>query len=102
MRRDQLQLFAEPNDANVIDNCDNLTVAPSGDLVLCEDGAGEQRLVMVTHKGKFFTLARNAAGNSELAGATFSPDGSTLFVNIQKNGLTLAITGPWEKVVREA
>lgn len=98
---DQLQLFAEPNDANVIDNCDNLTVAPTGDLVLCEDGAGEQRLVMVTPKGKFFTFARNAAGNSELAGATFSPNGSILFVNIQKNGLTLAITGPWEKAARE-
>jgi hypothetical protein len=28
-------------------------------------------------------------------GATFSPDGTTLFVNIQGDGLTLAITGPW-------
>jgi len=31
----------------------------------------------------------------EFAGATFSPDGTTLFVNIQQSGLTLAITGPW-------
>jgi len=35
--------------------------------------------------------------DSEMAGATFSPDGSTFFVNIQHAGLTLAITGPWNK-----
>ena len=33
--------------------------------------------------------------DSEWAGATFSPDGKTLFVNIQTPGVTLAITGPW-------
>ena len=32
----------------------------------------------------------------EFAGATFSPDGRWLFVNLQTPGLTLAITGPWE------
>ena len=31
------------------------------------------------------------------SGATFSPDGSTLFVNIQHDAITLAITGPWER-----
>ena len=31
----------------------------------------------------------------EFCGACFSPDGTTLFVNIQRPGLTLAITGPW-------
>jgi secreted PhoX family phosphatase len=28
----------------------------------------------------------------------FSPDGGTLFVNLQFPGITLAITGPWETV----
>lgn len=32
---------------------------------------------------------------SEFAVATFSPDGSTFFVNIQSPGLTLTITGNW-------
>jgi secreted PhoX family phosphatase len=32
----------------------------------------------------------------EFCGACFSPDGTTLFVNIQQPGLTLAITGPWQ------
>jgi hypothetical protein len=33
--------------------------------------------------------------NSEFAGATFSPDGKWLFVNLQIPGATYAITGPW-------
>jgi hypothetical protein len=33
----------------------------------------------------------------EFAGAVLSPDGSTLFVNIQSPGLTMAITGPWRR-----
>ncbi|MEC8786453.1 MAG: alkaline phosphatase PhoX, partial [Pseudomonadota bacterium] len=32
---------------------------------------------------------------TELAGACFSPDGNTLFVNIYSPTKTLAITGPW-------
>jgi len=35
----------------------------------------------------------------EFAGSTFSPDGHTLFVNIQATaGLTFAIWGPWESI----
>jgi len=94
---DGLELFAEPNDESLCDNCDNLTVAPWGDLILCEDGGAEQFLVGITPEGKFFKLARNAKSNSEFAGACFSPDGTTLFVNIQHAGLTLAVTGPWSQ-----
>ena len=91
-----LELFIEPNDAGLIDNADNLTVAPFGDLIICEDGAGENFLVGVTPEGRIYKMGRNAWNNSELAGACFSPDGSTLFVNVQTVGITLAITGPWE------
>jgi len=90
-----LELFVEPNDPGLVDNADNLTVTPWGDLILCEDGSGDQFLVGVTPKGAIYKFAHNAASDSEFAGATFSPDGSTLFVNIQGDGLTLAITGPW-------
>jgi secreted PhoX family phosphatase len=35
----------------------------------------------------------------EFAGSTFSPDGSTLFVNIQASaGMTFAIWGPWARI----
>jgi secreted PhoX family phosphatase len=36
-------------------------------------------------------------GFSETAGPCFSPDGKWLFVNLQKPGITIAITGPWHK-----
>ena len=91
----KLELFIEPNDPGLIENADNLTVTPWGDLIVCEDGSNEQFLVGVTPKGEIYKFARNAVSQSELAGATFSPDGTTLFVNIQHDGLTLAITGPW-------
>jgi hypothetical protein len=91
----KLELFVEPNDGNLVENADNLTVAPWGDLIVCEDGKDEQFLVGVTPQGGFYKFGKNAASDSELAGVTFSPDGTTLFVNIQENGLTLAITGPW-------
>ncbi len=91
----KLELFVEPNDSNLVENADNLTVAPWGDLIVCEDGDNEQFLVGVTPEGEFYKLGKNAASHSELAGVTFSPDGTTLFVNIQHDGLTLAITGPW-------
>lgn len=90
-----LELFVEPNDATVIENADNLTVSPWGDLIVCEDGSGEQYLVGVTPEGELYKFGRNAMNGSELAGATFSPDGSTLFFNIM-SGLTLAVTGPWK------
>ncbi|QDU91001.1 hypothetical protein Pla175_44170 [Pirellulimonas nuda] len=92
---DTLELFAEPNDNRMVQNADNLTMSPWGDLVVCEDRQGTTvRLVGVTPRGEFYTLADNNA-KGEFAGACFSPDGSTLFVNIQPKGLTLAITGPW-------
>ena len=92
----RLDLFVEPNDPGLIENADNLTVAPWGDLIVCEDGSGEQFLVGVTPEGTIYKFAHNAVSDSEFAGATFAPDGSTLFVNIQGDGLTLAITGPWQ------
>lgn len=32
---------------------------------------------------------------NEWAGASYSPDGKWLFVNIQTPGVTFAFTGPW-------
>lgn len=92
-----LQLIVEPNDVSIVENADNITVSPWGDLIVCEDGPEKQHLLRITPRGDVSLLARNAVSESEFAGACFSPDGSTLFVNIQKDGLTLAITGPWPK-----
>lgn len=93
----KLELFVESLDSTIIENADNLTVAPWGDLIVCEDCDEMQDLNGITPHGEVYKFGRNAKSNSELAGATFSPDGSTLFTNIQHSGITLAITGPWEK-----
>lgn len=93
--RGKLELFLESNDSNLLKNADNLTAAPWGDLIVCEDRQEPVvRLVGVTPEGEPYTLA-NSHAESEFAGVTFSPDGSTLFVNVQVLGLTLAIQGPW-------
>lgn len=90
-----LELFAEPNDKEILRACDNLTVAPWGDVVLCEDNE-RPRIIGITPKGEIYHLGVNVGYESELAGVCFSPSGKTLFVNIQHAGLTLAITGPWQ------
>jgi hypothetical protein len=51
----------------------------------------------LTPSGKIFNFAENTANRSEMAGPTFSPDGETLFLNIQRPGATYAIWGPWER-----
>ena len=90
-----LELFIEPNDTNLVHNADNLTVAPWGDLILCEDRSENVvRLVGVTPQGECYHFGFNHL-RTEFAGVTFSPDGSALFVNIQGAGTTVAITGPW-------
>jgi len=93
----KLELFAEPNDQEILQNCDNLTVAPWGDVVLVED-TKYSYMRGITPEGKIYTIAKNIGSEGEMAGVCFSPSGKTLFVNIQGVGLTLAITGPWEKL----
>lgn len=76
----KLELFVEPNDGNLIENADHLTVAPWGDVMVCENRDSDARLVGVTPQGGFYVFDKNVASDSEPAGAAFSPDGSTLFV----------------------
>lgn len=92
-----LELFVEPNDGTLVENADTITVAPWGDLVVCEDGTGDDYVVGITPAGEIYKLARNLNGDGEFAGSCFSPDGTTLFVNMQSEGLTVAITGDWSE-----
>ena len=98
----RLQLFVESTDLRTMNMADNLAIAPNGHLILCEDNysdATRNHLKGVTPDGKVYTIGRNVfRGNAEFAGAVFSPDGSTLFVNIMYPGITVAITGPWDSV----
>ncbi len=99
----RIQLFVEPQDIETLEMGDNIAPTPWGHMIVCEDKIGGTNFLRgVTPQGKLYTLARNpllgggdVAGTSELAGACFSPDGSTLFLNIYMPGTTVAITGPW-------
>ena len=92
----ELELFAESEDKTVLHACDNLTVTPWGSIMVCEDNGEENRMHLIDKEGNISLFAINKSSGSELAGAVFSPSGKTLFVNIQENGETVAITGPWE------
>jgi secreted PhoX family phosphatase len=90
-----LTLIAEADENSLLQNCDNLTMAPWGDLIVCEDTLNHCGLVGIRPDGSQYVIADNPYSDSEVAGVCFSPDGETLFVNIQYPGMTLAITGPF-------
>ena len=100
LREQRLSLLVESDDDSLLDGPDNICPSPHGDLVVCEDnltfGKRENYIVGVTPRGRCYRMARNAHPRKrEFAGACFSPDGRTLFVNVQNPGLTFAIWGPW-------
>lgn len=83
------------------DGPDNITAGPHGFAIACTDGEDDQWLVGINDADGTFPFAFNALNDAEFAGATFSPDGQTLFVNIQgPPGLTFAIWGPWRRGAR--
>ncbi|WP_157489548.1 alkaline phosphatase PhoX [Lysobacter sp. Root916] len=104
-------------------NPDNVSVSARGGVILCEDG-GESpdeygpgaRLIGLTRAGESFYFAKNNVAltsqqiadagktvpegdyrDTEFCGACWDPFARTLFVNMQTPGITVAITGPWER-----
>ena len=101
-------VFQSPG-STVLDLPDNLTHSGKGTIVICEDGPGDNYVRGLTKDGELFDIAlnrllRNAPPHAprfgeEFAGATFSPDGGTLFVNIQAaQAISFAIWGPWGRI----
>ncbi|MFE2009483.1 alkaline phosphatase PhoX [Streptomyces sp. NPDC059491] len=95
-----LGVNAAPDEDGAFDGPDNITVSPYGGLVIAEDGEGVQHLFGATDSGRTYPIARNDLNGSEFTGVTFSPDGDTLFANIQDPGIMVAITGPWRRQPR--
>lgn len=97
----RIQLFVESADDRIMERCDNICVAPWGDLIVVEDGDRDQYIRGVTPAGEVYTIGRNAftgpdGEKSEICGPCFSPDGSILFFNVQKHpGRTFAVRGAW-------
>ena len=101
-RSQTLHMLYESASKDVLDFPDNVTTSARGTLVVCEDGTNLNFLRGLTRKGELFDIAQNRIAtqlNDEFAGSTFSPDGETLFVNIQASqGVSLAIWGPWGRI----
>jgi secreted PhoX family phosphatase len=100
-------VFQSPG-PGVLDLPDNLAVRDNrGTIVICEDGPNDNYVRALARDGRLRDLALNrlvsSTGNTrfndEFAGAAFSPDGGTLFVNIHSAAaLTFAIWGPWGRL----
>lgn len=101
-----LRLVFESPDREILDMPDNICLMPrSNMLFICEDSdyigvsaTPENYVRILTPNGRISDFAKNiseASPKSEFAGSTFSPDGATLFVNLQTAGVTLAIWGKW-------
>ncbi|MGH3646534.1 MAG: PhoX family protein [Micromonosporaceae bacterium] len=106
-RAQTLQLVYQSTGRDVLDLPDNVTTSARGTLVLCEDSSQDNYLRGLSRGGQLFDVALNRLTSSggaprfddEFAGSTFSPDGGTLFVNIQASaGMTFAIWGPWGRI----
>ena len=95
----------DPSADGAFDGPDNITVSPYGGLVIAEDGEGVSHLFGATESGRTYPVARNDLNIgteaepefSEFTGVTFSPDGKTLYANIQEPGIMVAVQGPWKR-----
>ena len=81
---------------------DNITVARSGDLYVCEDnGAPDLDIVLITpgrRIARFLTATGSRHLNSELTGVVFNPRGRRLYFSSQRfdgAGATFEVTGPF-------
>jgi secreted PhoX family phosphatase len=90
-----LELFIESTRKKKMQSPDGLAMAPWGDLLFCEDGRGNDRMMGIDPDGDVYELAVNRLGEGELAGCCFAPDGQTMFLSIQEPGITFAIWGPF-------
>jgi secreted PhoX family phosphatase len=93
----ELELVFESTVEAAMGAPDNMCVSPSGNnMIICEDGSGREYLHLLRRQGnQIYRLAENMLPNgqdgSEWAGACFSPDGETLFANLQGAGMVFAI-----------
>ena len=102
----ELHLMFESPNREILFMPDNICLRPKSDLLfVCEDGDYEgleskNHLRILDPSGRMADFARNVSkdfSRSEFAGSVFSPDGKTLFVNLQAAGATFAIWGDWSK-----
>jgi secreted PhoX family phosphatase len=101
-RTSTLSIVFESPGRDTLDLPDNVTTSADGTLVLCEDNDEDNFLRGLSRRGDIWDIALNQVPDmfdAEFAGSTFSPDGHTLFVNIQDDpAMSFAIWGPWKAI----
>jgi uncharacterized protein len=93
-------------DAGILDDppltgVDNVTVAPSGDLFVCEDGSDMELVLITPDRVVAPFLQVTGQDDSELAGVVFDPSGRRLYLSSQRGlgggGVTYEISGPFRE-----
>lgn len=92
----ELEVLYQPSADSYLRKPDNLTFNQYGDLLVCEDGDGVNRIVGITPEKKVYLIAESSEG--EWAGVCMSPDHKYVFANLQSPGLTYAFEVPWESL----
>ena len=96
---------ADHGDDPPLSGVDNIVIASSGDLYVCEDG-GNMEIVLLTPERELATFLRIVGQDeSEIAGAAFDPSGNRLYFSSMRavdgsfggGGITYEVTGPFRK-----
>jgi secreted PhoX family phosphatase len=99
-----LTLVLQSENADELAKPDNLVLARTGDLFVCEDNPTHpppNRIRGVTPDGLIFEFVEAVTNPTEFCGVCFDPKGLTMYVNQQGGaaapGVTYAIWGPWKR-----
>ncbi len=93
-----IELIGSFADDTPHDKPKSVTPGPHGFAIASTHNQTERRIVGIAENGQLFPFGLNRLNNEDFSGATFSPDGKTLFVNLRGSpGLSFAIWGPWRK-----
>ncbi len=108
--RDRLRLLYESPGEDILSGPDNLVMLANGSLMVCEDGEAPNRMLMLSTSGLLEPVAENNMvldGIKGLRGdyrggewAGVCQAGDWVFANIQRPGVTFAITGPWDRFAK--
>jgi secreted PhoX family phosphatase len=99
--RNRLEVIYQSAGVDDLNLPDNITTSARGTLIVCEDNSpppGQTNtLQALTKWGQLVPIANHLERPGvEFAGAAFSPNGKTLYVNLQTSAaMSVAIWGPW-------